>query len=72
MVYFRRYVSSQPRGFHLVSFQETKRNEKKKQNKRINEKKTKNYKKHQLMKMNKMKSKVKQNENKIKINKIKK
>ena len=30
MVYFRHYVSSRPGGFHLVSFQETKRNEKKK------------------------------------------
>ena len=30
MVYFRHYVISRPGGFHLVSFQEKKRNEKKK------------------------------------------
>ena len=38
MVYFRRYVSSRPRSFHLVSFQKTKRNEKKIKKKKLYEK----------------------------------
>ena len=65
MVYFTHYGSSRPRGFHLVSIQRTKGNEKK-----INE--IKNYKKNQEMTMNNMKTKLKQNQNNNKTNKIKK
>ena len=63
MVYFRRYASSRPRGFLLVSFQKMKQNEKKG--------KKESYKKNQVMEM-KIKTKLKQNENKNKVNKVKK
>ena len=53
MIYFRHYVISRPRGFHLVLIQ---KNNLKKSNEKLN------FKKKWEMKMNKMKTKRKQNE----------
>ena len=51
MVYFRRYISSWPGSFPLVSLKKTKQNEKKKKEKMKKE----NYQKNQVVKMNKTK-----------------